>query len=303
MHMKRRHMSTQAFDAVTIFKCLAQLEAQFLGENREWEPQNDEQERLFTLYQQMKDYLAQIRGLKAKGSKFYTELNDFLVEEGFSPMFQPFNPEDSVGVATVLDKMVEWFVEAELVNITAQNGREYPGFEIPKQGVSIYTTNYGTLAELYTKSEDTVWLLLPTANQPDLLGFNLFETAVKVMSEEGSINHHFSGIQIPKVDLDVTPDLNFLLRARTFDTNDVPWRVTQAFQRFKFRMNENGARAKVTTGIAVTMEAFFAKPDPLILDRPFLGWFTQKGLELLPMAVFWADYDSWKEPSGSLENL
>jgi hypothetical protein len=66
-------------------------------------------------------------------------------------------------------------------------------------------------------------------------------------------------------------------------------------------MNEEGARARVATGISMLRSASFA-PVKLIFNRPFYGWFTQEGIEL-PMAVFYADFDSWTEPAGSLDEM
>ena len=67
------------------------------------------------------------------------------------------------------------------------------------------------------------------------------------------------------------------------------------------RMDETGARVKVAT--AVGAERFMSvEPILLVLDRPFYGWWTQKGLNL-PMAAFFADWDALHQPAGSLEDL
>lgn len=68
-------------------------------------------------------------------------------------------------------------------------------------------------------------------------------------------------------------------------------------------MNEKGARARVVTGIVMLKGIMpMERPKPLIFDRPFYGFFLQDGVPI-PLACFYADYDSWKEPAGSLEEL
>ena len=72
------------------------------------------------------------------------------------------------------------------------------------------------------------------------------------------------------------------------------WYIDQAFQQFMLRMNEKGARAKVATGIAMRKGGPLG-PAVLHIDRPFVGWFTQQGAPELPIACFYADYDSWRK--------
>jgi hypothetical protein len=68
------------------------------------------------------------------------------------------------------------------------------------------------------------------------------------------------------------------------------------------RMDEKGARVKVATGI-VSKEAFSAdQPSVFVVNRPFYGWWTQEGLDL-PMAAFFADWESLHKPVGGLEDL
>jgi len=291
-------MATRALDVTTIMKCLRELEESFLGQNREWKTENEGQQRIFAWYSRFKDLLPKVRGLKAKASRKYDELNDFLTAEGFEPMFDPF---EGIGVASILDKLINWAGgTATLCEIYGRDQKTYPGFELPPDGVNIYQVSQGFLAELKTKSDDTLWLLLPKSGST-LSDLDMVQMAFDVMTENRRIAHMREGVQIPKLDFYVKPDLGFLLNASTTDLDGVLWYISQAFQMFKMRMNEKGARVKVATGIV--MKSLSMGPSKLVFDQPFYGWWTQKGLEELPMAVFYADYDSWKEPAGSLEDL
>ena len=103
------------------------------------------------------------------------------------------------------------------------------------------------------------------------------------------------------IEFDVKPDLSWLLGADTTTVSGDSYSVAQAAQQFKMRMDETGARVKVATAIVVVRVNLLV-PTVFIVDRPFYGWWTQRGIDL-PMAAFFADWDCWRKPSGSLESL
>lgn len=298
--MAAQTTGTQALDVVTILHCLQVLEETYLGKNRQWQTRNEEQVRVFEWYEKYKELLQRITGLDAKASLDWRELNEFLVSKGFCPIFEPF---EGIGVASVLDKMVKWYTgTAKLVDIHAQNGKTYPGFELPEGCVRVYKTAKGLLAELMTQSDDTLWLLLPNAGvQP--AGLDMVQLAIDVMAglDEDDIQFYDSA-KIPMLDFNVKPDIKFMLGANTYDKNNDWWYIAQAFQQFRMRMDETGARVKVATGM-VMLRGIMPVENKVIFDRPFYGWWTQKYLKQLPMAVFYADYDSWHKPEGFLESM
>ena len=68
-------------------------------------------------------------------------------------------------------------------------------------------------------------------------------------------------------------------------------------------MDETGARVKVATAMGSHLvSARFFEPTVFTVDRPFYGWWTQRGIDV-PMAVFFADWDCWRKPAGALEAL
>lgn len=296
-------MTTKALDLVTIFKCFRQLEEKLLGMEMRSLSGNYETTQLFIWYEHFRSLVEKITGLKAMSSNDADALNNFLTVDGFDPMFYELGKSD-VGVVSILDKMVKWLKgEAELTDISSGLKR-YSGFEISPSGVDIYEVPSGILAELKTTSDDYLWLSLPKDNvEIEFNGLDMFDFAFKTMARERISSGRYAGAQIPKIDFDVKPDLNFLLGAGTIDKNGNPWNISQAFQQFKFRMDETGARVKVATGMAMMLGCSINTPVKLVFNRPFFGWWTQKGLEELPMAVFYADYDCWKNPAGSLESL
>ena len=69
------------------------------------------------------------------------------------------------------------------------------------------------------------------------------------------------------------------------------------------RMDETGARVKVATAMVASRCCVISEgPTVFVVDRPFYGWWTQTGVAL-PMAAFFAGWDSLHRPEGSLDEL
>src|SRR3712207_1162207 len=89
----------------------------------------------------------------------------------------------------------------------------------------------------------------------------------------------YAGAQVLMLDFDIKPDINWLLGAATYTEGGDYYFVAQAAQQFKMRMDETGARVKVATVVVAT---YTIAEEPVLfrLDRPFYGWWTQRGLPL-----------------------
>jgi hypothetical protein len=302
-------MATRALDVVTVFHALITL-GDRIGAKR-WDAVNDEQARVLAMLDTHRESIARITGLDALASNLYQELNKFLTDRKFAPMVDPFDPSDNIGVVSVLDKLVKWLSgPGEVIEIPSANGK-LPGFKLPAQGVRVYSVagyDESYLVELLTKSHDTLWLF--TNPDQTLDGLDLVRLSMEVMSRRRAIaslgrmgggTPRFAGAQIPMVDFDIHPDLGWLLGACATTEKQGAWTIVQAKQQFKMRMDETGARVKVATAL-VGFRCAIPRSVPFVVDRPFYGWWTQKGIDL-PMAAFFADWDSLKKPAGSLEDL
>jgi hypothetical protein len=219
-------MATHALDVVTILHALNTLEEEFLGPDRQWGAHNELQQKLLALYARY-GALAKVHGLKAKASTDWQVLNKFLVDERFDPEFGPF---DGIGVASILDKLVNWLEgKATLCLINAHN-QEYPGFELEPFGAAVYLPSEfpGSLAMIKTRSEDTLWLYLPhpTVNLNHL---DMVQMALDIHLGFKRVDEHYAGVQIPKVDFSVKPDLSFLLGTDTHDRDGGYWVIAKPF--------------------------------------------------------------------------
>jgi hypothetical protein len=192
-----------------------------------------------------------------------------------------------------------------------------PGFKLPDTGVHVYEVEGypgSYLLELLTQSDETLWLFVHA--DTGLEGLDLMKLALEVMrrSRQTPMSRGpagfgerafptFAGAKVPMMDFDLTPDLDWLLGASLATEHGGFYTIRQALQQFKMRMDETGARVKVATALGVGYSARFGpEPKVFIVDRPFYGWRTQRGIDV-PMAVFFADWDCWRTPSGTLEAL
>ncbi len=302
-------MATRALDVITIMHALEVLSKEIGAQT--WGAMNVKQQKLFEWYYQLKHNLDQISGLQAKASRFYNELNEFLVSNGFDPMVDPFDPNLGVGVVSILDKLVNWLNgPGELVTINTNAGTK-PGFELPPSGVEVFEVlgMEGLLIKLLTKSSDNLWIY--TNPDKNIFGLDMVSMALDVMSRPrtapiskglyGPDYPTYGPVQVPMIDFNIKPDLEWLLGAATQGTAG-SYAIEQAKQQFKMRMDETGARVKVAT-VIVAKRSVVEEPKILTLDQPFYGWWSQKHLENIPMAVFFADYDVWKKPAGSLNDM
>jgi hypothetical protein len=305
-------MATRALDVITILHALSVLDGEL--KTTGWNAKNPQQEKIFGWLEEHRELLAKVTGLDAKASRFWKELNKFLTDRKFDPMVKPFDPNMGIGVVSILDKLVKWRNgPGEKVQIrTAQGGR--PGFELSWQGVNIYeVSGYpgSYLLELLTKSDDTLWLFVHDDTSLD--GLDMVELSMDVMSRThktpmrksrfgGSGQYQaFAGAQVLMLDFNIKPDISWMAGADTETEDGGYFSIVQAAQQFKMRMDETGARVKVAT-VMVALRGMSEEPKVFVLDRPFYGWWTQKGLNL-PMAVFFADWDALRTPAGSLEDL
>jgi hypothetical protein len=288
---------TQALDCSTIFHALFTLENEFLGKNNPWTSVNRFQDKLFPLYFKYRNQLSRLKYLKGKAATDWEVLNAFLEASGFDPMFS--GPFEGIGVASILDMLVEWIETAESCAILSGTAH-YPGFKIKQGGFTEYHTEglSSPLIRLETRSGDYVWLMMP-----DYVPDNAFDMTISVfelIQKPLSETFQYESVKIPDVDFDVKPDIDFMVGAGTVDTSERDWYIVQAKQRFKFRMNEQGARAKVATAMVVMRG--MARETSYVFNQPFIGWMTQSAVPTLPIAIFYADVDSWKD-GGELSSL
>jgi hypothetical protein len=285
-------MASMALDFTTIGRALKEFER--VSGDSSWVSCSTEQAALLKWLDEHQDTVLQLTDLWAKASPDHRVLNAFLREHKFPEMFDPL--EGGVGVVAILDMLVNWLVRGRNELIQAADGNTYPGFKLDSSTAKVCdVAGYESpLVALKTTTGHTVWLM--EAPEPDS-GLDLALHVQKLL-ESPRFPRYSGDVVVPKIDLDLKPNIDWLCRLSAVPSG---WFVDEAFQLFKLRMNEIGARVKVATGI--TMRVVSLPPEPYIFTRPFMGFFTQPDHANLALAAFWADYDVWREPEGTLEEL
>jgi hypothetical protein len=296
-------MATRALDVSTILVALQTLDQEL--QTTGWHPQNPAQRELFAWLQTYQAQLTRVTGVEAKASRFFEELNAFLEQKGFSLRLEPFDPTSGLGVVSVLEKLVRWLQgPGTLVTIETRRGG-MRGFKLPESGVHLYeVAGYegAFLLELLTQSEETLWLFVQENRHVE--GLDLVKLALDVMQcarqtplhqnfFHGAAYPAFAGAEIPLIEFDLRPDLTWLPGAGMTTASGDRYLIDQAVQQVKMRMDATGAHVQVATAMGVIFESAVIGPKVFTLDRPFYGWWTQRGVDL-PMAVFFADWECWR---------
>jgi hypothetical protein len=295
-------VTTLALDLVTMGHALRELEETHLG-SCTWASHGLEQAEFVTWYATHRDELAKLSGLEALASPNYIVLNSFLQARGFPALLEHF---DGLGVVSILDMLVEWLQKADVTEIQGYDSKlgytTHPAFQIGASGVDVYVIagRSEPLVSLSTKSGHKLWLTMARQPGTDL---DLVFTAQGLLTARKAPHPHWTvGVTVPMLEMEVEPDISWMAGLDTISPRDGYHAIVQARQVFKLRANEVGARAKVATAFATTRGGS-PRPRPLVFDQPFIGFFTQPGCDTVPVAVFYADKDSWHTPAGTLEEL
>ncbi len=296
-------MTSKILDLSTMAHALNELSNTQLGACT-WVGVSESQRQFLDWYKANRDEVAKLDSLEALASFDSDELNNFLTERGFKPVFEP---SYSLGVVSVLDMLVEWIVKGANTTIYTYDpalgeSRNFPAFEIAPEGVDVYNVHRyeHPLVRLHTKTGHSLWLV--QSDEPHS-GLRLNEIARDYLSRDYPVSTEWTaGVRVPMLEMDLEVELDWMtgLSAAVHDVGG-EFTIDRAVQQFKLRANDVGARVKVATSFA--FESMSYKPEPYVFDRPFIGFFTQPGHDKLPLAAFWADTDSWRNPGGTLEDL
>ena len=264
-----------------------------------WRTQGDEvtRERQARLLAWLDTHSAQVAALKdiaTEVSQSADTLNTFLKVNGFPEMFNEIEG-DGIGVAAIIDMMIEWAVEARIVMMPASvpvNGRLEPrsvrAFQVPSDGFTVYAPNEDSdmLVRLHAKDGSSAWLIMIDQPRDEM---ELNEVASDLLSKCTTFPESreiISSVVVPTLEFEVTLELDWLLGMGYGDH-----RIAQAFQIFRLNMDEVGGRVQVATGLATTRGAS-PWPRPMIFDRPFLLFFTQPGSDV-PVGASYITSDRW----------
>ena len=280
--------TSQSLCLAPIAGCLAECE-KVVKSVGSWSWSNDDQERfLVDYYMKAREEIGTLPELESISSPDADKINAFLADRGFQIRLDPFSPLE-IGMASVFKLLLSWTMPGKVTTVREE---QFPAVRIHKNR-SFHVSQHVPcpIVSLETQSGDVVRMtVLP--NPPK--GFELLELIQKIdatlQNERG-----YDGVIFPMIDYDEMINISWI-RGMETEGKGGPWRISQALQQTKFRMNEVGA--KVESAVAMGARFMYCASEPipdLVIDHPFLLWIKREGLSHPLFIGHFTEID-WKRP-------
>lgn len=295
---KAKRSYAGAFRAMTAAFLAA--EAEILGKDRTWMPQNPLQARLLAeVFPFTRPEAELVPETKQRVAWAAGPINDFLRDNGVEIRLEELGP-DTFGFASVMEVKCPWAMPGDTKDIKVGDDT-FPGARVesarmkggPSVTFSISSHFSSPIATLRTRSQDVVRI---TKFDEDLDAFDLVARA-KELTIDASACYDFEAVHFPMVDLDVCPDVEWLLGMTTESETRGLCTLVQALQQCKLQMNHMGAIVKDAFAGAGAFESCSVrrpKPD-LIVDGSLLFVLDRPGLSQ-PVISLVVRPDSFKDP-------
>lgn len=284
---------TSAFGLISLARA-QQMAAQFLNlPETAWMavPGSRYQEfwaaRLFQILPSLSGFSAD--ELKAWASRNAEEINRLIAAEGFGIRLDPWNDPEAFGVASVFRWAIQWLV----VGQTELYGEPFlikgkPAFRLNRRPNGIEFRKFGDdlLVNVSTQTGHVAHFV--KYGRP-VAGIEILETIAEVEGNAKPMQYGSpDGVDIPKSQIDVQPDLSWLLGMRLGG-----YFVAQAKQQVRLAINEFGAAGEEVSAMAMRK----GLPEYYKIDGPYLFWVSKGDLTIAAAHV---GEESWQEPAGKL---
>jgi len=228
--------------------------------------------------------------LRSKVSPVTEDINSWLKENGYNITLQPvLNDPYSFAVASILEVATEWLKKGEETSIPVGPSLSYKAFKLSDMRIAAnHIKNYPhPKISIRTRSNDTVEFLKSdglVTNPLKMYEFacdNMVKNNLENVWGSSSVDRgQFSTITIPELNIDVRPDISWLVDLKF--ASEINWyRITEALQQIKFKMNKVGTEVKTAVAIQVVSGSICISTKDLpsyVVDSPFYIWITRKGL-------------------------
>lgn len=284
---------SQALGLFTIAKALASA-AEYLRQPRlDWRATNQDQKALLDLLPRLMEAFPLVPTLVGIARPTAQEINDWLAQKGFDLALQPWPADgNTFGMASPNDFTVEWPVVGET---KGDDGRPItilgePAFRLSQSnGLEFWSASVvkEPIIRMPTENGDVMYLV---KHAPLACGWEVTQVILRIRKVMGKYSSGYSGADIPMVELDLRPDISWILGLKCKVGSD-EWRISQAIQQLKFAMNQHGARVIEGTVMSVSRspERFYQ------LDGPFLIWIERPGVEF-PLLTAQVTVDDFRDP-------
>ena len=270
-----------------IVACLQEAKS-FLKTEDVWHPVNDTQETFFDNHYN-DDTLKMDDVLDALATTDNEELMKFFSERGFDFDISPFKPKE-FGVGSVISVLVEW-LEEQTQTIMMIDDVKYDAVHVKNNYGLFSSANHShSVVKLLTKTDDVVYLTI--ADKP-YEGLELVAKINEIRSDLQPDHFSYDGVRFPMVDLDQDVNIDWILGADITNEDGV-WRVSQAEQKTRFKMNHVGAKAE--SAVSMIFGLATSVPNPILyINQPFFVWIERPGVKD-PLFSGYITQEDWKNP-------
>lgn len=268
----------------------------FLGTNRVWQHENDEQRTFLRYLEILRPYVPQLKKdglLKAMVTWNAAELNAWFAQNGSNITFEQ-GPDGEFYVGSIYEQMVKWKIPGVVKPLRGANGVLYPDGVHMEEGIRFYTSPHvaNPVVRIETKTEgDMAYMVMLDA--PPSGPFGPMKLAHDISQDLVPTWGH-NELLFPMVHIDHSVDMRWLVGLWTLNDAGKRAVVRAAKQHTILKINEQGALAKSSFGMTVFTESVRVA-NLYTIDRPFLFFIIRNGY-ILPMFTAWVDYSEWKNP-------
>jgi hypothetical protein len=285
-------------ETVVVHPIVAALVAaeQVLGPRRNWQTDNTTGRDFFAgAFARAHDEAAKIPELEHIASFDADAISNFLTQGGFSEIkLDPF-AENEFGVAAILKLILDWKVAGTQDQVFTREGKMFPSVQMSSENVEIIGIegHEHPGISIPTTSGDEVFLVMTGEGLGKII--NLREIGHCVVEEahkKQSIGKKYELINFPMVDLDVEPDISWLVGSFTRSDRGQRATIMQALMRTMLAMDHLGAIVKSSAAMRILTECM---PSTLIIDKPFYTVINRPGLNE-PIFTGLIGEEHWKQP-------
>jgi hypothetical protein len=284
-----QELKTSTLCVLPILGCLVAAQ-DFIGE-KYLAPVSDEQNNFLEMFSDLMECIPSLSELESLADKESSVINKWLKDKGFDIQL-PEAGDGGFAVASVLILMLKWIRDGKRTSITGQAGEEFVGVSMKKNVRVAHSpaVHPNPVVRIACKNGDTVCMSMVNSIPEGFAGLFL---KVADLNKVKAYAHNYEGVHFPMIDLDDRPDISWI-QGLEFSNG---FFVGSAMQQTKFRMNEQGAKVESAAGMVMTKGMSSFKPQPHVINRPFLLWVNREGLDFPIFAALLCE-DVWKEPEG-----
>lgn len=261
-----------------------------------WLTCNEEQRSFVDMFALFGQQTGAVSGIDARAAFSVEEINAWLRSLGSTIQLDPLPPilgSIPFAAAGVFDLLVDWHVPGTETTVTYKSNR-YPAFKQRRGMAAFYEVpdhNHPVVC-LHTKSGHRVFATILDRHPGG--GFRLLDTAIDFARRKAPLRDHgFDGAVIPMVRAAQCADFGWMKNMWTKTASGSPAVMMQCLNETRLRMNHLGAHGEGYTAMSGQMLA--NERSPYVMDRPFLTWWEQNGIELPIFSAFVMETE-WQDP-------